>query len=168
MLDFINPSLASVGTENHITGTPYQKNKKHPFSFENGFYEFQGRQTTHPIQELIKSKIFKVLFKWFESKKLFPDSIQRSSAFSEPIGLLLKNNCEKVSFEKTPDESLLIKAEMYGRNMYLEIFFDEEETKGYEAVLNLYEAQNHLFTKVGTIEDIEKVISAYFTKQLSV
>ena len=139
--------------------TPYSKSSsknKSPYHFEQGFYQREKTPITHPVEEVIKSERFDrtvpirkqlstiwPLFVHIDAN-LFQDAITRL------VILLLNEPFERVVLEKTPDESLLVKASWHDRNVYIDLDFDTDEPEGYEVVISVYDQKRLLLNVAGS------------------
>ncbi len=69
------------------------------------------------------------------------------------VSFLVLTQSDKITFEKTPEESYLIKANFNNKNYFLAIYFDDELSDGYECFLNVYQGKRHLFNYHGELEN---------------
>lgn len=146
-----------------VVNTPYHKVKedsRFQYRFVDGFYESEKSTFTNPLVELRRNEIIRhvqqVLDRWNAVVEKFTDvNAQVLIGVSTKLLLtLLTQGFVKVTFKKTLDDSLLMTGEWQGKLIYIDIFFDEEELDGYEAILNVYDQKLPVLTKFGTIEDI--------------
>lgn len=71
---------------------------------------------------------------------------------------LVQLETQNIVIEATPDESVLVKSDIRGKRLYIELFLTDETPLNYDAVANLYENQKHIFGTAGSLEKVfEKV-----------
>ena len=61
---------------------------------------------------------------------------------------------EKITLEKTPENSLLIKANYNNKQYFMGIYFDEDLAAGYECFLNVYENKKPILSTDGLLKDV--------------
>ncbi len=79
------------------------------------------------------------------------DDSLKTVIYNDFIRGLKVSSSKKITVEKTPEDSLLLKAVSSSHDYYLEVFFDSEEENGYEAYLNVYDNSNLLSFSTGNL-----------------
>jgi hypothetical protein len=81
------------------------------------------------------------------------DSIKEKIA-AELVSFLIITKSTNITFEKTPEDSFLVKSKVNNTDYFVAIYFDEEIQSGYECFLNMYNGKK----PIGAFEgDLEKV-----------
>lgn len=80
------------------------------------------------------------------------NNIHNQKIVGHLTSFLVLTQSYKISFEKTPEDSYLVKANFDDKNYFLAIYFDEELQAGYECFLNVYQNKKHLFSYHGELE----------------
>ena len=145
-----------------VINTPYTKSSsknKSSYHFERGFYQREQTPITHPVEELVKNELFEralSLNKRFETiLPHFEEWVEPTvlnNAVSRLAMLLLNEPYESIVLEKTPDESLLVKAYWHNRNVYIDLDFDTDEPEGYEVVISVYHEKMPVLNVVGSFD----------------
>jgi hypothetical protein len=107
-------------------------------------------------------KYFRVfLHKWSEKGNLFKESdvLLISSSIKEVLDSIIPLHPSFLSFDFTEESSVFFKAVINDYNIYLELFFDSDNS-GSEAILNIYKEKVNIFAFGGEIfecfEEIKK------------
>lgn len=107
-------------------------------------------------------KYFRVfLHKWSEKGNLFKESdvLLISSSIKEVLDSIIPLHPSFLSFDFTEESSVFFKAVINEYNIYLELFFDSDNS-GLEAILNIYKEKVNIFAFGGEIfecfEEIKK------------
>lgn len=102
------------------------------------------------------------------SKKLNFNSFTKDfvwDKFKTTIDQLLQLKPDHISFNLTNDRSIFFKATVKEKNIYLELFFDEEAEENVEAIVNIYEGGKVIIAYGGSIEEtFQKVQELLITK----
>lgn len=129
-------------------------------AFPYGHFYGGEVQEEHPF-ELMREKVsinektrWKNEFSNFVSDKHLLKSDETQRAIDLIIQILKSMKVQNVVFEKTPDDTVLIKAIFLGIDMFLDILFDSEETDGYDATLTAFNQKRHLVSVSGTISHV--------------
>lgn len=140
------------------TGNSISKN-----IFNGQIYSFKPQhQVKKPIddsyQERLKNEklrtVFQLIDKSIHSFEIIKNEDIRTDILLETVLNLVESNSHNIVFEKTNDDSILIKAKHNDYNYYLEIFEDDELNEGYEAVLNVYENGQNVLLHSGSINEL--------------
>ena len=97
--------------------------------------------------------------KWSEKGNLFKDSdvLLISSSIKEVLDSIIPLQPSFLSFDFTEDSSVFFKAVLNDFNIYLELFFDSDNSE-VEAILNIYKEKVNIFAFGGEIIDcFEKI-----------
>lgn len=107
---------------------------------------------------------FNLLKKAEESFKTIENEDVRNYVLIESIKHIINSSLSNVVFEKTPDDSVLIKAKSGEYNFYLEVFEDEEAPLGHEAIINVYEKGKNVLLSSGLIEELFSKLKTILSK----
>ncbi len=84
--------------------------------------------------------------------------------FKTTVDQLLQLRPDYISFNLTNDCSIFFKAMVKGKNIYLELFFDEEVEDNVEAIVNIYKDGKVVIAYGGSIEEtfqkVQKLLSS--------
>ncbi|MCY7352562.1 MAG: hypothetical protein LH606_18215 [Cytophagaceae bacterium] len=114
----------------------------------------------HALEERIRSEVFYEAIELSKKAEAVLASFDHSDSkeFLEGTGILFTflifNRVNKVTFERTTDGSLLAHGKANGLDVMMEIFFDSDESRGYEVFLNVYDGPRQVLTLTGAIEKI--------------
>ncbi|CAN5176859.1 hypothetical protein BH23BAC1_BH23BAC1_50230 [soil metagenome] len=121
---------------------------------------FPLKSHIHEIQYENKDREFIKLYKEFmskwEVKEVYFKNFPKAMVFEktkEVILLLLSIFPNYIKFDLTEDCSVFFQASVNNFNIYLELFFTEDEEDGVEAILNIYQESKCIFAYGGSIED---------------
>jgi hypothetical protein len=82
------------------------------------------------------------------------DNSLKEKIAAELVSFLVITKSINITFEKTPEDSFLVKSRFCNTDYFVAIYFDEEIQSGYECFLNMYNRKK----PIGTFEgDLEKV-----------
>lgn len=70
------------------------------------------------------------------------------------VSFLVLTQSDKITFEKTPEDSLLVKANFNSRSYFLAIYFDYEIPCGYECFLNVYMDKKYISNFHGELDKV--------------
>ena len=155
---FPNQTIARPVCRERTTNTPYPKGLglgNPSYSFFEGFYQSPQLRTSHPVEEVIKNKILqRVLdlvnrFDPVLSGFQHIDPTVQEEAISRLAIVLLDHPFHRVVVEKTPDDSLLVKAQWQGKDVFIDVDFDTEEPAGYEVSITAYDGQETVLSVAG-------------------
>jgi hypothetical protein len=99
------------------------------------------------------------LHKWSEKGNFFKDSdvLLISSSIKEVLDSIIPLQPSFLSFDFTEDSSVFFKAILNDFNIYLELFFDSDNSE-VEAILNIYKEKVNIFAFGGEISEcFEKI-----------
>jgi hypothetical protein len=85
--------------------------------------------------------------------------------FKTTIDQLLQHKPDYISFNLTNDCSIFFKAIIKGKNVYLELFFDEEVEGNVEAIVNIYKDGKVVIAYGGSIEETFQKIQELFNSK---
>jgi hypothetical protein len=81
------------------------------------------------------------------------NTIQNQKIVGHLASFLVLTQPYKISFERTPEDSYLVKANFDDKNYFLAIYFDADEKAGYDCFLNVYQNKKHVFSYHGELEN---------------
>jgi hypothetical protein len=150
------------GQQEIVISTPYNSTAGF-YQYNNGFYQTRKSSSTHPILERLKSEKFKQLLSYYAA---LPDLEEKQfstvlDVFNKLAIILDKFQVINIVFERTPEDSLLVKgtiisdeANRVPYQLFLAIYFDDTESAGYEAILNVFNQRKQLLAASGELENI--------------
>lgn len=134
---------------------------------------------SHPPIEIVHKTNYEsnsTFYDTYSSIQRKSDDIKRTCQFTEALTNLLKtdstdNNLkqkitanlvsfliltgsQKITFEKTPEDSYLVKADYRDSNYFLAIYFDKEISEGYECFLNVFKNQKYVANFQGELDTV--------------
>jgi hypothetical protein len=131
---------------------------KSDYHFEQGFYQREQTSLTHPAKEVAKSDFFdRTIQIGRQLRAIWPffahiDADVFQEAIIRLVKLLLNEPFERIVLEKTPDDSLLVKACWHDRNVYIDLDFDTDEPDGYEVVIGVYYQKMSILSVAGSFD----------------
>ncbi|AQG81016.1 hypothetical protein [Spirosoma montaniterrae] len=151
-----------------VINTPYTKaNEDSRYRFVDGFYESANSTFRSPIIQVHENDILRQAQQIVDRLNAIlpkfagvPHGVMREVS-CQVLYILLSQGFIKTTFEKTPDDSLLVTGEWQGKTVFVDIFFDQEEPAGYETILSVYEGKKPLMSEAGTLEDIVGKLLGY-------
>lgn len=73
---------------------------------------------------------------------------------AELVSFLIITQSTNISFEKTPENSFLVKSKYNNTDYFVAIYFDEEVQSRYECFLNMYKGKKHIGSYEGNLENV--------------
>ncbi len=125
--------------------------------YDNNFHKskISYRNDTLVIQQLSEEtkKRIKYIDKFSE---LLCDSQTNltKSIVDKLASFLVLTQSDKITFEKTPENSFLIKASLDVKDYFLAIYFDNEVPNGYECFLNVYKDKKYVSDFHGELDTV--------------
>lgn len=180
MVLLLSPPSAIPGTAyqrpqyEHVVSTPYYKtkDKNQSSGLYSGFFYGSSIQEKHPLEEIYETLQLNSKVKWHKELITYLSESSLSEAQSTALidmvlAVLDVFKAQKVVFEKTLDDTVLIKASIWGMDAYLEILFDSQEVDGYESTLTVFNGNAHFISASGTVASvIERYLDLVY-KELS-
>lgn len=158
---FPNQTTARPVRRERTTNTPYPKEiggGNSSYSFSEGFYQSSQLRTSHPVEEVLKNETFQRALSLINRFSLVLPSFQnidpiaQESAISQLANTLLNYPFHRVVIEKTPDDSLLVKAQWQGKDVFIDVDFDTDEPAGYEVSITVYDGQETVLSVAGPFD----------------
>jgi hypothetical protein len=82
------------------------------------------------------------------------DSNLKQKIIANLVSFLVLTQSDKITFEKTPEDSFLTKANFDDKNYFLAIYFDDEISHGYECFLNVYKDKKYVSNFHGELDKV--------------
>lgn len=82
------------------------------------------------------------------------DSFIKEKIVAELVSFLIITKSTKITFERTPEDSFLIKSKFNNTDYFVAIYLDEEIQSGYECFLNMYNGKKSVGTFEGDLEEV--------------
>jgi hypothetical protein len=151
-------SISHCDNAAYVTNMPFgrvsNKNKLFHRCREDS-YPYAASFTSHPVEEIIrKARLNRILSILKPISVVLPafDAVEEStllSAISLLVGELVELPFENVVFERTPDNSLLTKAQLGALQVFIDIDFNPDELSGYEVQISAFEGQQSVISAAG-------------------
>lgn len=75
---------------------------------------------------------------------------------------LIQLKAQNIVVETTSDESVLVKSEIEGKRLYIELFLTDDLPLNYDAVINIYENKKHVFGTAGSLKNVFDKAKTHF------
>lgn len=168
------PSVVILGTPEQYNSTIVIGNT-HPSHSDNTIKNYFATLSLSSIKASAQEKknrryveYISEFSKNWTSKKLHFNSFTKDfvwDKFKTTIDQLLQLKPDYISFNLTNDCSIFFKAMVKGKNIYLELFFDEETEENVEAIVNIYKDGKVVIAYGGSIEEtFQKVQELFIAK----
>jgi hypothetical protein len=82
------------------------------------------------------------------------DNSLKEKIVAEIVSFLIATQSTNISFERTPEDSFLLKSKFNNTDYFVAIYLDEEVQSGYECFLNMYKGKKHIGSFEGNLENV--------------